>query len=157
MYKTAQILFLLSLLLFPTSSWANSANININSRISSNSNSGSQSFSSSNSRIDISQSGEGTSKVTINGKEYKVEGPGELHVNNSSDSTNTPTEAPQATTQHSDPSPTITTPPQPTQSTQPDISESIEEIEEKQQGIIQEIFSFIKRLTDLISKHTPKA
>ena len=32
-------------------------------------------------KIDIEQSGNGTSEVKVNGKEYKVEGPGELHIN----------------------------------------------------------------------------
>lgn len=47
--------------------------------------------------VQISQTGEGTSSVTINGKEYKVEGPGELKVNESVSSPAEPTPSPETT------------------------------------------------------------
>lgn len=57
---------------------------------------------SSKTNVEIHQTGEGTSKVTINGKEWKLEGPGNISVsetsspNPTSSPTQSPTSSPQA-------------------------------------------------------------
>jgi hypothetical protein len=62
--------------------------------------------------VHISQEGEGTSSVTINGKEWKLEGPGEINVDENTDSvSSTPTPAP---TDTPDPTSTPTETPTPT-------------------------------------------
>ena len=57
------------------------ANINISNNINTSSNTSNYSNSQSKTNIYINQSGEGTSSVKINGEEWKLEGPGEINVN----------------------------------------------------------------------------
>ncbi len=56
-----------------------SVNIDIKNNVNTDSNSTTHKESSTN--IHISQDGEGTSSVKVNGKEWKLEGPGEINVN----------------------------------------------------------------------------
>ncbi len=113
MKKTAVVFSLLSflLILFPHNIFASIKNdINVKSQggnssvkvnVQNNLGSTSQTFSSSsetgsetNTNVSISQTGEGTSEVKINGQEWKLEGPGEINVNeNSISSTPTSVEA----------------------------------------------------------------
>lgn len=70
---------LLSIFLSPVYAEGSSVKVNINNTVNSTTNSDS-STSDTKAKIDIEQSGNGTSQVTVNGKEYKVEGVGELHI-----------------------------------------------------------------------------
>lgn len=102
--KLAALLLVFSLFILLTSSTqaANSANItnavsarangtdsSVTVDISNNVNTGNNSTSYTSegtTTVDISQSGNGTSRVVINGKEWLLEGPGEIHVDENSDS-----------------------------------------------------------------------
>ena len=69
-----------------------SVNVNIQNNVNTQS-SNTTTTKSSSTKVHISQEGEGTSQVVINGKEWKLEGPGEINVNESSDNgSSTPTE-----------------------------------------------------------------
>ena len=94
MPKTALLLVILPLLL-PMKVDATSSNVRVNTssdnsnirvNVDSNVNSSSTSeiSTSSSTNVHINQSGEGTSTVKINGKEYKLEGPGEINASNGS-------------------------------------------------------------------------
>lgn len=70
-----------------------SVNININNNI----NTGSSSYTSTSktdTKIDLQQGGNGTSTVKINGKEWKLDGPGEIHVDENSSPSNASTPTP---------------------------------------------------------------
>ena len=125
---------------------ANGSNANANVNISNNINSSSNYSSSSESRtsVSISQTGEGESSVTVNGKEWKVEGLGEIKVNENNTSTIKtsltvlPTTEPTATLES--------------------LSNAEVEIEEDGQVLgaqtenIQQNISFIEKLTGFMSK-----
>lgn len=83
--------YILSTFFFLTTvgtAYAGSVNVNIKNNL--NSDDSSQISSSTHTKVNISQEGEGTSSVTVNGKEWKLEGPGEINVDESSDGTSTP-------------------------------------------------------------------
>lgn len=88
-----------------------SVHVEINNSVNTNSKNKSGSSSKTDTKVDISQEGEGTSSVKINGKEWKLEGPGEIHVNNDDTASTTPaaTDEPKAS-----PSPTDVESPTPT-------------------------------------------
>lgn len=104
---------------------------NVNVKVDNNVNSSSQNTISSQTKTDvhISQSGEGKSQVTINGKEYKLEGPGELNISNSTAS----------------PSPTLSPSASPTSS--PQIQEETKNQLNKIMELLQQIFTLLKKLS----------
>ena len=85
---------LVSLILLASASavHAESSSVKVFSEIISNSSTSVTSRTDTN--VSISQTGEGTSSVKINGKEYRLDGPGEIKVNESSGS---PTPTPPTT------------------------------------------------------------
>ncbi len=92
-----------------------SVKVNIKNNVNTGSNTSSYQ-SETNTKVNISQTGEGTSSVTVNGKEWKLEGPGEINVNESSDSTS-------SDTQNSEPTNT----PAPTSEPEPDVLSDTDE------------------------------
>lgn len=108
-----------------------SVNVNVNNEV----NTGSQNTTSSqtNTKVDIEQSGEGHSSVKINGKEYKVDGTGSLHINEPGSSSN--------------PSPTPTINPSPSSSSSSNSESSISGNITKQ---LEEVKSLLQRLISLL-------
>lgn len=88
--KIPALTFILSLfLVFSMDVQASTGGSSVKVKINNKVNSDSSSFrSSSRTNVNIHQEGEGTSQVTINGQEWKLEGPGDINVNQ--DSTPTP-------------------------------------------------------------------
>lgn len=82
-----------------TTTTGSNSNVNVNIKNNLNTQSSTSTSKSTSTKVDISQEGEGTSQVVINGKEWKLEGPGEINVNETNDnvanskkdSVNTPT------------------------------------------------------------------
>lgn len=60
------------------------SSVNVNIHNSVNIGNSSQSSSKTETKVNISQEGEGTSSVKVNGKEWKLEGPGKINVNETS-------------------------------------------------------------------------
>ena len=85
--------------------------------------------------IDIEQSGEGHSEVTINGKKYSVDGPGSLHVTNSATPSPSPTAAPSS-------SPTSSQSDDGSASISAEITKQLEEVK----SLLQKIFSLLENL-----------
>lgn len=86
-------------------------------------------------KVLINQTGEGTSSIKINGKEWKLEGPGNINVNESNDD--------------QDP----TTPPQPDETQSPEPQDETEKLEETKSfpeaifdQIMETIQDFLKNL-----------
>lgn len=67
-----------------------SVNVKVNNNVNgTNTSSTTTSTTQTKTNVNIDQSGDGHSSVTINGKEYKVDGPGSLNINESSPPTAT--------------------------------------------------------------------
>ena len=87
----AVVVAIFALLTVSSEASAASVRVNVNNDI----NSGFNSYSSeTRTKVNISQDGEGTSSVKVNGKEWSLEGPGEISVDESSDSNSSPTLSP---------------------------------------------------------------
>lgn len=67
-----------------------SVDVNINNQVNTDNNINSAS-SETNTKVEIHQEGEGTSQVKVNDKEWVLEGPGDISVNESGESAFTPT------------------------------------------------------------------
>src|SRR3989338_2068165 len=116
--------FIFSLLASPVSAGIiNNINVSsqggesrVNVRVNNISNSSVSSYTQSTSRtkINIEQSGEGTSEVKVNGKEWKLEGPGEISVDETSTPNPTPPTSTPTPTEEPTPSPEAITTPSPT-------------------------------------------
>lgn len=136
--KIPLLLFLILLFIVPTvsASITNEVNINssggtstvkINNQLGTNTNSTTTPTSKTN--VEINQTGEGTSKVTINGKEWKLEGPGNITV--SEESTPKPSSSPSASA-----------------SATPSASPSTDELDEQQKNIIAQIIKALQQLIE---------
>lgn len=143
---------------FTSSANAASGGSSVNVRINNSLNSGnvsSQSFSKTETKVNISQEGEGTSSVTINGKEWKLEGPGEISVNESSDTsptsgpTSSPTQTPTLT-------PEPTEEPTPTQSEEPTPTVAPDSEEEEAMTLSEVIRARIENLKKSLQKFFTK-
>lgn len=109
------LLFLLTIKQVHASSVTNDINvesnggnntINVENNVNSDSTTSVTSSSDSNTKVYIEQSGKGTSQVNVNGKEYKLEGPGKIDVT-TSNTTNNTTITPKPTNQSESVSPTM--------------------------------------------------
>ena len=105
---------------------------------------------SSQTNVNIHQSGEGTAQVKVDGKEYSLEGPGDLSVNENSGSSSS--NSPSAT-----PTPTLTAPnPSPTPTNTPSI-ESIRSVTSPKliiERIINRWENITEYIQDLVNKIT---
>lgn len=122
-----------------------SVNVNIRSEGNYNSNNGDNEFE-ENTSVDIIHEGEGgESSVTINGKEWKLSGPGEIHENTKSSSTPKPTTKPTTNpSQSPTPSPTPSPSPSATASAEPEDQES-----EGIDGIIELLENLLEKFKEL--------
>ena len=68
-------------------------------------------------KVDIQQDGNGTSSVTVNGKEWKLDGPGEIHMDENSDSNDS-----------TEPTPTVTPEPEESPTPTPEVLSAQDEI-----------------------------
>lgn len=137
MKRTAYILTVIALTLSSVSPViAASSKVYINNNV----NSGYNSYSSSqtNTKVEIHQEGDGTSSVKINGKEWKLEGPGDITVNESSGSDDS--DASSLIVQKDEVSPTPTETPSPT----PTEEESAEVLGESNESNYQPIGNIIE-------------
>ncbi|KKU64275.1 MAG: hypothetical protein UX87_C0007G0015 [Candidatus Amesbacteria bacterium GW2011_GWA1_47_16] len=124
---------LVSLILLASASavHAESSSVKVFSEIISNSSTSVTSRTDTN--VSISQTGEGTSSVKINGKEYRLDGPGEIKVNESSGTDPTG-------------SPTATTSPTPTPPTTAELTKADQETIVKFMEMIRELISRIREM-----------
>lgn len=88
----------------------------------------------------INQTGEGTSSVKVNGKEWKLEGPGEIKVNEGTETVeNTPNPSP---TDTASPSATVA----PTEVDSAEVKNFLEKIEDKIEEIRETIQEFFENI-----------
>lgn len=146
-------LIITPILFFGVTTIAFAGDSSVNVRINNNVNSKSTTTYSSHTKtkIDIEQEGNGYSEVTVNGKEYKVEGPGELHVDEYISSTNPPT-----TSNTNTPKPTIERSPTPTPRETAEVEVlgvSTQSFSDVIEDKIEELRNYFERFfTDLFSK-----
>ena len=105
--------------------------VKVNNQMGSNTNS--TNTSSSKTNVEIHQTGEGTSKVSINGKEWKLEGPGDISVSEESSPNPSSTASPSATA---------------TPSATPDSNDT----KEDQKNIITQIIKSLQQLIERLKK-----
>lgn len=150
MKLSAPIVLTLFLLTFVGKTYASTGGSSVNVKINNSLNSGNSTsyHSSTSTKVNINQEGEGTSEVKINGKEWKVEGPGDINVNESSETSPAPTQSTNPTLAPVTPTPNeeISPTPMPDEDTNPQpsfgdtLKERFEELRESLVNFFSKIF-----------------